>query len=74
MQTKILYTSAIIDYNTIHFLPQFHLLIVSYSIKEWNKLDHHTSQIESHLMFRNSLLRTIRPVAISIFDACDLLQ
>ena len=42
-----------------------------YSIREWNKLDRHITQINSFQTFRNTLLKSIRPVPNSIFDACD---
>ena len=40
-------------------------------IKEWNKLDYNVKQSASFDQFRNSILKTIRPVQNNIFDICD---
>ena len=61
-----------------YMIPQFFCRTVCfsnsffpYSIREWNKLDRHITQIDSFQTFRNTLLKSIRPVPNSIFDACD---
>ena len=41
------------------------------SIKYWNDLPSETTKNESFNMFRNTLLKSIRPIPNSIFDACD---
>ena len=40
-------------------------------IKEWNKLSPEIRAIKSLNSFRNILLKTIKPIPNSVFDACD---
>ena len=42
-----------------------------YCIKEWKKLDHNIKRSDSYVHFRNSVLKSIRPIGNSIFDICD---
>ena len=40
-------------------------------IKEWKKLDHNIKRSDSYVHFRNSVLKSIRPIGNSIFDIFD---
>ena len=42
------------------------------TIREFNKLDHHTTHQLSFHCFRKTLSKSIRPVPNSLFDSCDL--
>ena len=42
-----------------------------FCIKEWKKLDCNIRQSDSYVQFRNSVLKSIRPIGNSIFDICD---
>ena len=40
-------------------------------IDEWNKLNPDITNIKSSITFRNSLLKSIKPLPNNVFDACD---
>ena len=61
-----------------HLIPQIFCRTVSfsncffpYSINEWNKLDSYITNIKSYSIFRNTLLKSIRPIPNSIFGIFD---
>ena len=61
-----------------HLIPQIICRTISfsnsffpYSINEWNKLDQQTKLLDSYSKFRSNLLKSIRPLPNSIFNACD---
>ena len=61
-----------------HVIPQIFCRTVSFansffpnSISEWNKLDIQITQIDSHSSFRKAIIKSIRPIPNSLFDACD---
>ena len=61
-----------------HHIPQFFCRTNAFSnsffpssIKNWNETDYIITQSKSFTSFRNSLLKMIRPIPNSIFDACD---
>ena len=41
------------------------------SIKNWNETDYSITQSKSFISFRNSILKMIKHIPNSIFDACD---
>ena len=56
--------------RTISFSNSF----LPHSIREWNNLNHDTTKIDCYPSFRNTLLKSMRPVPNRFFDACDLLD
>ena len=40
-------------------------------IKEWNKLNPEITAIKSLNSFRNTLIKSVKPIPNSLFDACD---
>ena len=68
------------SYNTRHQyrIPQyfcrtnyFQNSFFPYTISEWNKLDPAIVLTDSINIFKKSLLKTVRPIPNSLFDACD---
>ena len=59
----MLFRSSRTDYFQNSFFPS--------CINEWNKLNPDITDIKSSITFRNSLLKSIKPLPNNVFDACD---